>query len=527
MMKSHPNHPRSAHRGVALVLVLVALAIGLLLTATWLDGRRESVPVAERVSDATSARHAAASGLDLAIATLDAEDDWRAAVEAGRLDGSFEFEDATLGFTLSNADDGGSIDSDTLRITIRSRAVVAGIAATCEGFMEFEPEAPIVDLGYGETAIIVDREIRILDRAAVLPWRDEDGSDTSPVVLGTLDGDPQGIELGPEALLPSAETILVRDPRRRARAETSNQTRELPESLPPLAAPNLPEPDASRSGGRQVIRIDSPPHQDLFHRAARIPQNATLRIQGDRTIKILRDLDIEAGARLVIDGGTLHLDVERDVDIRHAEILVGPTGRLVIRAGRRLRIDDAYIGDAAFGPEARAEVDMLPPDTKATADRIILTALPEAEILISGESLVTATIVAPDARARVVDDAVMYGRMVASRVELRDDALLYARPDDGSLIGLTTIAGPHRDEAGFLNPLLTSPDRNCPSVLQQIAESMGIAVCSAGSVAYPSDASLQAQADCIEDGLQRLREDLRSSNQRSRMRWILVENHER
>ena len=105
MMKSHPNHPRSAHRGVALVLVLVALAIGLLLTATWLDGRRESVPVAERVSDATSARHAAASGLDLAIATLDAEDDWRAAVEAGRLDGSFEFEDATLGFVLSTKRD--------------------------------------------------------------------------------------------------------------------------------------------------------------------------------------------------------------------------------------------------------------------------------------------------------------------------------------------------------------------------------------------------------------------------------------
>ena len=71
MMKSHPNHPRSAHRGVALVLVLVALAIGLLLTATWLDGRRESVPVAERVSDATSARHAAAINTRAVAPVLD------------------------------------------------------------------------------------------------------------------------------------------------------------------------------------------------------------------------------------------------------------------------------------------------------------------------------------------------------------------------------------------------------------------------------------------------------------------------
>ena len=339
MTKSLANHAPSAHRGVALVLVLVALAIGLLLTATWLDGRRESVPVAERVSDATSARHAAASGLDLAIATLDAEDDWRSAVEAGRLDGPFEFEDATLGFELSNADDGGEIDSETLRIKIRSRAMISGIAATCEGFMEFEPETPIVDLGFGETSIVVERQIRILDRAAVLPWRDLDDSDLSPVVLGTLDGDPSGVEIGPEALLPSAEMILVRDRRRRSNAPPRAQARELPDPLPPIAAPIIPEPNAERTGGRQVVRIDTAPARDLFHRSARVPQGASLEFRGDRTIKVLRDLDIEAGARISIDGGTLHLDVERDIDIRHAEILVGPTGRLVIRAGRRLRIE--------------------------------------------------------------------------------------------------------------------------------------------------------------------------------------------
>lgn len=524
-MRNMITHRRpSSRRGAALVLVLVALAIGLLLTATWLDGRRESMPIAERVSDATSARHAAASGLDLAIGTLDAEDDWRDAVESGRLDGAFDFEDATIGYELRDADHDGPIDSETLRIKIRSRAVVAGIAATCEGFMEFEAEAPVVDLGYGETAIIVEREIRILDRAAVLPWRDQDGSDTSPVVLGTLDGDPTDIEVGPEALLPSAETILVRDPRRRARAGSSTRTRELPDPLPPIAAPSLPEPDASRSGGRSVVRIDATPSSDLFHRAARIPQNATVEIRGDRTIRILRDLDIEAGARLVIDGGTLHLDVERDVDIRRAEILVGPTGRLVIRAGRRLRIQDAYVGDSRHDPDSIPENGMLPPDTSTTTDRIILTALPDAEILISGGSSVTGTILAPDAKTRVFDDAVVHGRMVASSVELRDDALLYARPDDGSVIGLTTIAGPHRDERGYLNPMLTTPDRGSLDVLEAIAEAIGIAVCATGSIAHPSEGSLEAHAACNENGIQRLRRDLRNDDQRSRMRWILVEN---
>ena len=210
--------------------------------------------------------------------------------------------------------------------------------------------------------------------------------------------------------------------------------------------------------------------------------------------------------------------------IRDAHILVGPTGRLVIRAGRRLRVDDACLGDAACDPEPGEQVDMLPPELSKTAERIILTALPDATIVISGDSLVTGTILAPDAKARILDDAVMHGRMVASRVVLRDDALLYARPDDGSVIGLTTIAGPHRDEDGFLNPMLTAPDRTSSGVLQEIAEALGITVCSNGSVAHPSATSLSALADHIQAGLQRLRQDLRNDNLRSRMRWIMVEH---
>ena len=521
MTRSFTNRGPAPARGAALVLVLVALAIGLLLTATWLDGRRESVPVAQRVSDATSARHAAAGGLELVKATLDAEDDWREAIETGRLDGSFEFEDATLGFELNDADHGGPIDTDTLRVTIRSRATIDGIAATCEGFMEFEPETPIVDLGYGETGIVVGREIRILDRAAVLPWRGVDDSDSSPVVLGTLDGVPERIELGPEALLPSAEMILVRDRRARTASRGRARTRELPDPLPAIAAPILPEPTAERSRERQVVRVDETPSGDLHNRSIRIPRNARLQFRGDRTIRVQRDLDIEAGARIEIDGGTLHLDAERDLDIRRAEIHVGPTGRLVVRAGRRLRIDDAFIGDSAFGPESHRETGMLPLEADATAGRIILTARPDAEIMVSGDSLLTGTVIAPDAVVRILDDSIMHGRLVASRVELRDDALLHARPDDGRIIGLTSIAGPHRDEQGYLNPMLTSPDRAIAAVLQEIAEAMGIAVCATGSIAHPSESSVEAEADRIQDGLDRMRDDLRGPSQRSRMRWVM------
>ena len=150
----------------------------------------------------------------------------------------------------------------------------------------------------------------------------------------------------------------------------------------------------------------------------------------------------------------------------------------------------------------------------------MLTTLPEAEIVLRGDSSVTGTILAPDAKVKMIDESVLHGRIVAKRAELRDAAILYARPDDGRVIGLTSIAGPHRDEDGFLHSLLTGSDRGDIRVLQQIAEELGMAVCATGSFAHPSETSIDARAECVNQGLQRMRRDLRNDDDCRRMRWI-------
>ena len=518
-------------RGAALLLVLVALAIGLLLTATWLDGRRESIPVAERVSDGTSARHAAAGGLELAIATLQAEDDWRAAVVEGRLDSPFAFDGASLGFTTIDADDREEVDSDTLRVTVRCRAVIEGLAATCERTVEFPPEESIVDLGFGETAIMVEREIRILDRAAVLAWRRPGAPDSGAVVMGTLDGDPDRIEVGPDSLLPSVETILVQDRRTPSRTMASRM-RELPDELPGLAAPLVPDAEAPPPGSQRRVTIKVAPSEDLIGRTIQIPRNTTIEIDGDRTIHALENLDIQPGARLIIDGGTLHLDVDRDFTARDAEIVVGPTGRIVIRAGRRLQVENAFIGDLAHPGESMDRGRMLPMEAASAVDRIILTGRPDAEITISGDSIVTGTIIAPEANMHVVDSAVLHGRIVAARVEFRNEAMLYARPDDGRMIGMTSVSGPHRDGEGLLKAVVQTPDRGCPSVLEEIAEALGVAVCTTGTVALPSETAIATQAGKVEadpnlpeyERKGRITRSHGYGHGRGRMRWISAED---
>ena len=91
-----PSVRPARRRGAALVLVLVALAIGLMMVATFLDGRRESVPVTERISDAARARRTADSGLELVLSSILVSEEWIDEVGAGILDIPFEIADGGI-----------------------------------------------------------------------------------------------------------------------------------------------------------------------------------------------------------------------------------------------------------------------------------------------------------------------------------------------------------------------------------------------------------------------------------------------
>ena len=130
---------KQPRRGAALILVLIALAIGLLMVATFLDGRRESVPVADRISAASMARRTAESGLDLAVASLVRSDDWRAALANGEFDGSFEIADGTCKVQIADADTNQAPEDSTLRLLVACTADIDGLSMVAEQIVEVAP----------------------------------------------------------------------------------------------------------------------------------------------------------------------------------------------------------------------------------------------------------------------------------------------------------------------------------------------------------------------------------------------------
>lgn len=504
---------RRSRRGAALLLVLVALAIGLLLVATWLDGRRESVPVAQRVSASTVARFAAASGVDLAIATLDAEDDWRQAIDDRRFDEPLAIDGAECSFTVVDADTDERPDDDTIRLRITCTAVADEIVSTDMRIVQVAAADPVLDLGLGETAIVVERTLRIEDEAALLPWVARPGDIGGPLVVGSLDGRLDAVVVADDAVALDTEVLEVDD---RVGENRSRGVRRLPDPIPGIAAPVVATADPDdTTRDRAPIDLAAAPASDVISARVRIPGSARIVFEEDRVIHALTDIVIDHGAEIRVERGTLVLDAQRDLKLLGGEIVVADGARLLLRAGREMRFADAVVVPEAVDPDAAA--GEFPPLDGVGVEAIVATTDEgNAGIEIGGRSALALVIVAPDGSVVVEDDAVLHGRIVAAEVDLRHRATVYARPDDGRVVGLTQPIGPHRDEDGTLLEEIAEADFGTDAGLATVAATTGMKVVSLDGSATPDPETAEQARESFRDRIRRMIEERRQHRSQGR-----------
>ncbi len=463
--------PQRRRRGAALILVLIALAIGLLMVATFLDGRQESVPVAERISAASMARRTAESGLDLAVTSLVRSENWREDLAAGRFEGSFEIADGTCRVRIIDADTQQTPDDATLRLLVACTAHIGEISMIAEQAVDVTPANQSLDLAFGETALIATQRVRIRDDAALLSWvpRAISPEFSAPLVVGTLDGDAGDFELGDRAVTAGLEVVVV-DSRRFGPDGGRPGERLLPEPLPRLDAPRVPP---VRNGRVENIRqIEMAPLTDLDAASLRIGSNTRITIDQDRILHSRGDFRIESGSRIDVTRGTLVIDADGYMEIHHASIIAAPGAQVIVRGGKGLRITSSTIGPEGAVPEALSTDGMLSTKTETTA--ILMTADLRGKITVDGDSMVTGVLIAPDAEVRIMGDALIHGRIIGDRIDLADRCIVFAMPDDGRVVGLTSPFGPHRCEDGRLVPEVCQTDRLRPGMVREIANDLGV-----------------------------------------------------
>jgi hypothetical protein len=193
-------------RGLAMMMVLVSLALATILSTAYLTSRDNSLAIGLNSTAAARARWAALSALEMAVAVLQTETDWRNNHTNGVLLDSYPLAGATITITVRDMEtDAPPTDTSEYLELTATASVDIDNDGRADGVQETKIEAYVprvagnrVAIDLAEFAIFVEDDIILNDSATVARWA------TAP-----LSGLGRRIQLGTQAS--ASSSVDVRD----------------------------------------------------------------------------------------------------------------------------------------------------------------------------------------------------------------------------------------------------------------------------------------------------------------------------
>lgn len=445
-----PLRPTRHERGVALLLVLIAMATATTLTIGWLASQDNASLIGRNVVATSEARSVASSGLDLAISVMQTETDWRTKHQNGVLFQDLAIGDGTIHLSLLDPTTNLPPTSESVEIHVVSTATVGAISQSVAAYVSLLGGDEDEDLQQNVSgfALFSLSTIEINDNATVARWSAAPASALGRrLAMGTASSAARSVHIGGNAATIDTTLYHSQGPSPALMVNSTEfdvNTVELPWSLSldgvqtPLESSTAFMPSPGNMAAQDEVPAGSlrlGPH-DVLH----VSPSSPLLVEGDLLLDPGARIMIEGDARLQV-GGTLVMDGAS------IELLPHATLHAVIAAG-------AVISDSRIGSKG----GWMDPD------RITLSHGADDTLAhtwrISGDSSLTGCI---DGRAIDVvleDDAVVQGRIAANRITLNDSScLLYdhglsegiGQPRAGRL--LHKVWNARRSSSRFLNRL--------------------------------------------------------------------------
>ena len=455
-MQVNPNTtrpPATRRRGVAMLLVLISLMTAVVVTAAYLASRDNSGAIGDNIADASAARSAAASGLNLAVAMLETETDWREDHAGGVLVSDYAFAQAAIDLTLEDLETNAPPTAETTYVRVLATATSGQIEHDASAML-IVPVARVADVDLAEFAMFAADTIQLRNTSKLMRWSASPVSELGlPVAFGTKSSSFGAISLGSSAMAIDATAWLP--PGANANGVSNGSPLTVNALLMPdeIALPEPPEPRISDStthvpvlnGGTTyvikyndgivadgdlngIVNFNFEGRRIMINDDFVLQENARLRVSGNGYIVVKGDLNIHSTASIELVGDSrLRIFVEGDVDIR------------------------GYIGEAG-GQNSGPNADGL---GHADVSRIHLFSVANADELdweIDGSALVKGNIYAPHAFVRMEDNARLCGRIAAKRIQLSNDATVFYDHALDRRTGYTNAASPIYDGDGRVKP---------------------------------------------------------------------------
>jgi len=446
-------------RGVALLMVMVCLCIGVVLASIALTTTDTVVTIGDNAVTATESKWAAESEVGLAVAVLQTKVDW---TDGDRV----LFADRAIpgGFVHVKVTDldGNVPDDDDVDVIVTAEASVHGVKSSCSKMVRLTPDAAVGDAfdpWLREFAAFATTELEIESGSTLSQWaKSPRAKRATPVKLGIGFGSSAGFKIDNGTRVTSAEVYSDSTSSAALRSLVSSQRlgRGTTLQLPlPKVAETLPSDfgllmlrtffPLTYSGSATSVALPSGTYQ-----AVTLDKSATMTLNGgsgvywsfgDTTLLDKSVLRLSGDVRLQVRGA---LKVSEKATV----VLADENSKLTLYLMNDMTVDDACVGvEASVSRLASRTASSISTYSAPTRIHIIgVSSLSGAKAqpvyFIDNGALVCVSIHAPTARVTVDDKSTLVGRASTAYFSLQGQSELVADPALDSGVGFTNLNGP-------------------------------------------------------------------------------------
>ena len=402
-------------RGIAMMLVMVAIVVIGGMTVAYFGSRDNSIAISSNIEQSVRARAVAESGLDIAIAILETNTDWRSNHIDGVILDNYLIGGGTITITLLDSETGEPPTESTNEVELTVVSTIAGLSQTTQADAIVIPEDDEFDVDFSEFAIFTRSGLSIQGIASVQNWSSSPMASSQPVIqIGTLATSPMSVRVDSwnqnsqlELLAPSSASSMV---------STTMAYEQFPD-VPPF--PNPPPPPSDNS----VLTLNSEQQETVslsnwasnFTSGIRTYHNNTSNsIDVEAGNYIFEEFELSSEQSITVHGDVV-FTIESDLELKHATIILADEATLTMHVRGGVDIKSSYIGNAN-----RSLQSWMDPN------RVQLFGHGDSDWEIRGLTIIKGELYAPDSDVDLRGNTTICGRVAADEVTIRGASrLLY------------------------------------------------------------------------------------------------------
>lgn len=476
---------RRTRRGVAMLLVIMAVMMATILTTAYLASRDNSAAIGENVSSAAAARWAAMSGVQMGVAVMETEEDWTE--DGGILLNHVDLAGADVTVQVVDMETGAAPTDKAQHLWMTSTAVVDGVTQVATASAQIMPTSNRADVDLSEFALFAQDAIVIDSSGTVTLWPQSPLAKLgAPINIGTQSIAPRSIQIKDSAAAINSK-VLKRPTAPVSVAEASSgpnvRVVTMPDPIPLPAPPDsgvalpnrlLPPADGTLTGTTTLTA-------DKRYRRLVLDTNSTTRLQGTMNFIADGQMEIKQGAKLVVDG-TVKIVAFDELKLDRSAIEVTPGSRLEMFVRGGFLASDSYVGEQRA--DSLLRVDGSAPKT-SSLEKVMMWGIAPAlnttakPWYVDGQSVVMGSLYNPYAEFQIRNNAALYGRVAAKAIRVTSNATIFYDPALNTQEGFATLTSPIYDESGRMRTGFSSLSSLSSTNLTLLSATTGTALSTA------------------------------------------------